>query len=65
MRGQPAAGIAAAPIAGHGRKPAKPAHGHFIDARSSAEALAAIPAELDLLRERGVEVIPLFDGRQQ
>ena len=31
-----------------------------MDARSSAEALAAIPAELDLLRERGVEVIPLF-----
>ena len=33
-----------------------------MDARSSAEALAAIPAELDLLRERGVEVIPLFLG---
>ena len=31
-----------------------------MDARSTAEALAAIPAELDLLRERGVEVIPLF-----
>ena len=31
-----------------------------MDARSSAEALAVIPAELDLLRERGVEVIPLF-----
>ena len=31
-----------------------------MDARSSAEALAAIPAELDLLRERGVEIIPLF-----
>ena len=31
-----------------------------MDARSSAEALAAIPAQMDLLRERGVEVIPLF-----
>ena len=31
-----------------------------MDASSSAEALAAIPAELDLLRERGVEVNPLF-----